>query len=183
MCIFRGFNRPKKAFTNVRPFEANFTSVWVILVPFKCMSALTQLKAVPLISMQVTWLQILNFTCKCGANDLNSIWIWITQHGSPFTAAKSSSRCETEVISRTCSIYFRGKGEAAELNSSHQSSEGIRLISIFQVNKHNHLTHLLIIRPHPPQHHKMLLEEGDESLLQKHVSQSGLTLWTRTSNT
>lgn len=46
---------------------------WVILVPFKCMSALTPVKVVPLISMQVTWLQILNFTCKCGANDLNSI--------------------------------------------------------------------------------------------------------------
>lgn len=36
-------------------------------------STLTPMKVVPLISMQVTWLQILNFTCKCGASDLNNI--------------------------------------------------------------------------------------------------------------
>lgn len=114
-------------------------------------STLTPMKVVPLISMQATWLQILNFTCKCGAADLNNIWIWITQCDSISQRLRKKKKKKVEnanhqpVRERSSSgpvkIYFGNKGLAAELNSLQKSprttEEEISLIYTTEANKHN----------------------------------------------
>lgn len=52
--------------------EHSFHDNYYYPVPFICDINLLPMKVVPLISMQATWLQILNFTCKC-STDLNII--------------------------------------------------------------------------------------------------------------
>lgn len=53
--------------------NTHFMTIINTLAHLFAISSISAVKVVPLISMQATWLQILNFICKCGAADLNNI--------------------------------------------------------------------------------------------------------------